>query len=96
MSASGPNSKRILGWSLQETMHSKGPVAALKMALSKYTEADQELIHHSDRGLQYCCHEYIKLLKNITISMTHDGAPGENAIAERINGTIKNEFRTRC
>jgi putative transposase len=45
-------SKRIVGWSLQETMHSKGPVAALKMALSKYTEADQQLIHHSDRGLQ--------------------------------------------
>ncbi len=45
-------SKRIVGWSLQETMHSKGPLAALKMALSKYTQADQQLIHHSDRGMQ--------------------------------------------
>jgi putative transposase len=42
-----------------------------------------------------CCHEYIKLLNNITISMTHEGDPGENAIAERVNGTIKNEFYCR-
>ena len=87
-------SKKIVGWSLQETLQSKGPIEAFKMALSKYNDL-KGLIHHSDRGIQYCCLEYIKLLKNITISMTQDGDPGENAIAERINGTIKNEFYCR-
>jgi transposase InsO family protein len=91
-------SKKLVGWSLQETMQLKGPVEALKMAFNNNKLTGKELIHHSDRGLQYCSNEYIALLKNkqIAISMTRDGDPGENAIAERINGTIKNEFRTRC
>jgi transposase InsO family protein len=56
------------------------------------------LIHHSGRGLQYCCQHYVKLLcsKDIRISMTNQGNPGENAIAERINGTIKEEFNCRA
>jgi transposase InsO family protein len=68
------------------------------MALDHSRSNLNNLIHHSDRGTQYCSNEYIKLLKKheIGTSMTKDGDPGENAIAERINGTIKNEFRTRC
>jgi transposase InsO family protein len=51
------------------------------------------LIHHSDRGVQYCCDEYVNLLKDysISISMTEDYNPTDNAIAERINGTLKTE-----
>ncbi|MDO1451704.1 IS3 family transposase [Rhodocytophaga aerolata] len=90
-------SKKIIGWSLQENLQSKGPLEALKMALHHSRRNLDNLIHHSDRGTQYCSHEYIKLLKKheISISMTRDGDPGENAIAERINGTIKNEFYCR-
>ncbi|KAA6304555.1 hypothetical protein EZS27_043797, partial [termite gut metagenome] len=52
------------------------------------------LIHHSDRGSQYCCKEYVKLLKNnyIRISMTENGDPYENAVAERMNGILKAEW----
>ena len=52
------------------------------------------LIHHSDRGLQYCCNEYVALLTDhrIGISMTENGDPYENALAERINGILKSEF----
>jgi putative transposase len=52
-------------------------------------------MHHSGRGLQYCCQHYVKLLcsMDIRISMTNQGNPGENAIAERINGTIKEESK---
>ena len=54
----------------------------------------QDLIHHSDRGVQYASHEYIDLLKsyNIQVSMTESGDPKDNAIAERVNGIIKNEL----
>ena len=53
-----------------------------------------QLIHHSDRGIQYCSHEYVKLLQdnNIKISMTEDGDPRDNAIAERVNGILKDEY----
>ena len=63
------------------------------MALTSITKINQ-LIHHSDRGLQYCSSEYVELLKanNIQISMTENGDPLENPIAERINGIIKNEY----
>jgi putative transposase len=55
---------------------------------------NSSLIHHSDRGLQYCSEEYIQTLQanNIAISMTRNGDPYENAIAERINGILKYEF----
>lgn len=90
-------SKKIVGWSLQENLQSKGPLEALKMALEHSRRKLDYLIHHSDRGTQYCSHEYTKRLKKheIGISMTRDGDPGENAIAERVNGTIKNEFYCR-
>lgn len=86
-------SKKIMGYELLDNLSTAGPLTALNMALKnrKYTG---ELIHHSDRGLQYCSSEYVQRLKNhnINISMTQNGDPYENAIAERINGILKYEF----
>jgi putative transposase len=86
-------SKKIMGYELLDSLSATGPLKALEMALNnrKYTH---DLIHHSDRGLQYCSAEYIAKLKNNTIkvSMTENGDPYENAIAERVNGILKYEF----
>lgn len=86
-------SKKIMGYELLDNLSTNGPLNALKMALRnrKYSTS---LIHHSDRGLQYCSQGYIKLLKEhgVKISMTQNGDPYENAIAERINGILKYEF----
>jgi putative transposase len=85
-------SHKIIGYCLHPTLHSDGPTTALlQAAKSKRGDA---LIHHSDRGSQYCCTDYVKLLThyNIKISMTEKGDPYENAIAERINGILKAEF----
>lgn len=85
-------SHKIIGYQLHPTLHSDGPINALLMASkSKRGEA---LIHHSDRGSQYCGADYVKLLDHyeIKISMTEKGDPYENAIAERINGILKTEF----
>ncbi len=86
-------SKRIMGYDLQETLSTEGPLNALSMAIKarKYSTA---LIHHSDRGLQYCSADYTHLLRknNIEISMTQNGDPYENPIAERVNGILKYEF----
>ena len=64
------------------------------MALNDNNLQGGNLIHHSDRGVQYCSGEYVKLLQdyNIEISMTENGDPLENAIAERINGIMKQEY----
>ena len=85
-------SHKIIGHCLHPTLHSDGPVNALLLAAK--SKRQNTLIHHSDRGIQYCCAEYVKLLEhfNIRISMTENGDPYENAIAERINGILKNEF----
>jgi putative transposase len=87
-------SHKLVGYHLSQTLEATGCVSALKMALKDYTNDNQPLIHHSDRGSQYCSDEYVKLLKanNIGISMTENGDPLENAIAERVNGIIKNEY----
>ena len=85
-------SHKIIGWCLHPTLHSNGSINALLMAAkSKRGEA---LIHHSDRGIQYCCADYVKLLEHyeIKISMTENGDPYENAVAERVNGILKTEF----
>jgi len=86
-------SKRIMGYYLSRTLQAKATVKALEMALSN-CEDTSCLIHHSDRGIQYCCTEYTTLLKdrNIKISMTENGDPLENAIAERVNGILKTEL----
>lgn len=86
-------SKKIMGYQLSEDMSASATVKALRMALlnRNYTS---KLIHHSDRGLQYCSAAYTKVLQEnkIKISMTEQSDPYENAIAERINGILKQEF----
>lgn len=87
-------SKRIMGYAFRSDLTKEGPLWALRMALKGRRYTDQALIHHSDRGYQYCSKDYVTLLKinRINISMTERGSPYENAIAERINGILKQEF----
>ena len=89
-------SRKIIGHCVHEDLSVKGSIEALKQALKQRKEKTEKLIHHSDRGVQYCCHAYVKLLKknNVQISMTETGDPLENAVAERIHKTIKEEFTT--
>jgi putative transposase len=86
-------SRKIVGYCLHPTLSSQGAIEALLMALKQLT-GRRTLIHHSDRGIQYCCKDYVQLLEHyhIRISMTEKGDPYENAIAERVNGILKNEF----
>ena len=86
-------SHKIVGYHLSKRMDSLSAVMALKMALKNENPA-KNLIHHSDRGIQYCSHSYTNILhkKNIKISMTQSGSPYDNAIAERINGILKHEL----
>jgi transposase InsO family protein len=86
-------SHKIVGFYLSEDLSAKGPLKALKMALTGNTDCEN-LIHHSDRGVQYCCDEYVKLLQsnNFKISMTENGDPLENPLAERVNGILKSEL----
>ena len=87
-------SKKIMGHHVHPTLEAKGPLEALKMAIKNRRHHETNLIHHSDRGIQYCCEEYVNLLKRnkIQISMSAPGNPYENAVAERVNGILKNEF----
>lgn len=87
-------SKMIMGWCLSETLHADHTVKALRMAIRNASCDLTGLIHHSDRGCQYCCEKYVKLLqdKNIEISMTQSGDPRDNPYAERINGILKSEW----
>ncbi len=85
-------SHKIVGYKLHPTLHSQGAVDAL-LAAAKDTKRTGELIHHSDRGIQYCCNEYVTMIQHlgIALSMTEKGDPYENAIAERVNGILKYE-----
>ena len=88
-------SHKIVGYQVADTMEAIETVRALQMAISSLgAERPLNLIHHSDRGIQYCSQSYIKLLKEkgMQISMTENGDPLENAIAERVNGIIKDEY----
>lgn len=88
-------SEMIKGWSIIGTLETAGPAGALRMALDGIGGRSMEgLIHHSDRGCQYASGEYTDMLKarGIRISMTESGNPKDNAQAERINNTIKNEL----
>ena len=87
-------SRKIIGWELGSTLEAKHTVKALEMALRQLPKGTQNIFHHSDRGAQYCCHDYVKLLtkNNFKISMTENGDPLENAIAERVNGILKDEW----
>lgn len=86
-------SKKIVGWCLWPDLTSEGALNALKMAILG-EKVTQGLIHHSDRGIQYCCNDYVNYLEGskIEISMTENGDPYENAIAERVNGILKGEY----
>jgi putative transposase len=87
-------SHKIMGYSIAENMEGKHTLKALQMALKNRTKPTPDLIHHSDRGMQYCSAEYTGLLRqsDIKISMTQTGDPLENAVAERLNGIVKNEY----
>ena len=87
-------SRMIVGYHLSQHLKASGCIAALQKAIRGRLKPIQKLIHHSDRGIQYCCHEYVELLKNqfISISMTQSGSPYDNALAERVNGILKQEF----
>jgi len=87
-------SKKIVGYNLSDSLNTDGPIRALKMAQSNRIYKTESLIHHSDRGIQYCSDSYQKLLRRykITPSMTESYDPYANAIAERVNGILKQEF----
>lgn len=88
-------SRKIVGWCLSPTLEAKYSIMALQKALDGCPEGTDfsKLMHHSDRGIQYCSNAYVHLLrsKEIQISMTQDGNPLDNAIAERVNGILKGE-----
>lgn len=87
-------SKKIVGHHVAENLTTEGSLLALKKAINATELKELSLIHHSDRGLQYCSDEYQKILEknNINCSMTQNSDPYENAVAERINGILKQEF----
>ena len=87
-------SKQIMGYILCNDMEADSTLKALKMALKNRKYPARLLIHHSDRGAQYCSRKYTQVLmeNNIQISMTETGDPYDNAVAERVNGILKDEF----
>lgn len=88
-------SRRIMGWHVHENLDSAGPLSALTMALAESDASSfKGVIHHSDRGTQYCSSDYTGVLKKheFSISTTQDGSPYDNAIAERVNGILKSEW----
>jgi transposase InsO family protein len=87
-------SRKIIGYCLSQRLDNKGCIIALQMAIAGRRSNVIQLIHHSDRGIQYCSQQYIDILlqANILVSMTEKGDPYENAMAERVNGILKTEF----
>ena len=90
-------SRKIVGYHLSENLHAEQTIKALNMSLlglKNHSGTSEQLIHHSDRGVQYCSSSYVNRLKkkNINISMTQSSDPLENAMAERVNGIIKDEY----
>lgn len=83
-----------MGYCLHHRLGNEGCLKALNMALEQKSKLHTNLIHHSDRGVQYCSKDYVQRLESakIAISMTEKGDPYENAIAERVNGILKSEF----
>lgn len=86
-------SRKIIGYDISNSLELKGCERALNKALYQ-TKNTNGLIHHSDRGIQYCSNVYTQILKrnNIQISMTEENHCYENALAERVNGILKDEF----
>jgi putative transposase len=88
-------SRKIVGHHLSLSLSARGCVSALNKSIAQLPKQDRaKLIHHSDRGIQYCCDQYVSLLqsKGIGISMTQNGSPYDNALAERMNGILKTEL----
>jgi transposase InsO family protein len=87
-------SRKVVGYDVADNLESVNALQALKMSIQSLPEGPVDLIHHSDRGSQYCCHDYVEELqkKGIQISMTQNGDPLENPVAERLNGIVKNEY----
>ncbi|MGE4288937.1 MAG: IS3 family transposase [Salinivirgaceae bacterium] len=87
-------SKKIMGYELSDNLKTESSLRALKKAVKNRKYADKSLIHHSDRGFQYCSPTYTQMLETngINISMTTKYDPYENAVAERVNGILKSEF----
>ncbi len=88
-------SRKIMGYHVSQYLKAQGCIIALNKAIAELsTEKEKrKLTHHSDRGIQYCCQSYITILQNnnINISMTQTGSPYDNAIAERVNGILKQQ-----
>jgi len=87
-------SKKIVGYDLSASLDADGAIRALKMGLRQRSYKEKKLTHHSDRGFQYCCDDYQKVLarKKVKCSMTETYDPYANAVAERVNGILKQEF----
>jgi putative transposase len=91
-------SHKIIGYHVAETLETIHSLRALQMAINSLDFlTENKIIHHSDRGIQYCSEGYVNLLEknDILISMTENGDPLENPIAERVNGIIKDEYLNR-
>ena len=86
-------SRKIVGVATGDTLEARWNVKALKMAIEQLPEKAKP-VHHSDRGIQYCCEEYVEVLESrlIEISMTEENHCYENAQAERVNGILKQEY----
>jgi putative transposase len=86
-------SRKIVGWHVGESLEAIGCVRALERALAELPQGSKP-IHHSDQGCQYCCHEYVNRLqeRGLPISMTESNHCAENALAERMNGILKQEY----
>ena len=87
-------SKKIVGYNVSDNLNTESSLIALRLAVKQRKNKGIPLIHHSDRGLQYCANDYQKILNKNEIqpSMTQNSDPYENAVAERINGILKQEF----
>jgi transposase InsO family protein len=87
-------SKKIMGFNVSQSLNACGAVAALEQAIANRMHPKKQLIHHSDRGFQYCCDAYQALLEKnrVRCSMTESYDPYQNAVAERVNGILKHEF----
>lgn len=87
-------SRKIVGYQLSPNLSASFCVTALENALKTREFPSRLLMHHSDRGIQYCSHNYVNTLQRYkcTISMTQNGDPYENALAERVNGILKQEW----
>ena len=90
-------SRKIVGYHLGQSLETEETLQALRMALEQLPEGAKP-IHHSDRGCQYCSHEYVRVLKahGLRVSMTEEDHCAENAQAERVNGILKQEYFLNC